>query len=506
MAGVLIGVDAGTTNIKTVAFSPTGDELARASRENEVRTDDGRTEQDMAATWERTAETIREVVRSPSVTDEILGVGVTGQGDGCWLVDADGNPARDAILWNDNRAAGIVEEWAETGVADRIFDICGNGLFAGASLPILRWLRDHEPETLERAETVLFCKDWIKYRLTGELTTDLSDASLPYLDVRAGTYTDELSDLAGVPGVEDLLPRLEPATNVVGTVTDAASARTDLPVGTPVISGVIDIVASAVGSGAARPAASSSVVGTTALNQTILESVPDLDEPVGFTLAITEDRYTRAMASMAGTPNLDWARREIAETDDFGVVEREARSVPAGADGLLYHPYLSSSGERSPFIDSAARAQFSGLDPSHTRAHLLRAVYEGVALAMRDCYEHLPTEADRVVVSGGGASSEFWCQLFADCLETTVAVPEGSELGARGIALLAGVALDEFADVEAGLDAMTGIDRSYEPRPAYAERYDQWYEVYRTTYEAMFDAWTKRAAVVDGANGGEDDR
>jgi sugar (pentulose or hexulose) kinase len=497
MAGVLIGVDAGTTNIKTVAFSPEGDELARASRGNEVLADDGRTEQDMVATWERAAETIREVVRSLPADDDVGGVGVTGQGDGCWLVDGDGKPARDAILWNDGRAAGIVEEWGETGVSDRIFDICGNGLFAGASLPILRWLHDHEPATLEHAETVVFCKDWIKYRLTGELTTDLSDASLPYLDIRAGAYTDELSALAGVPDVEDLFPRLEPATEVIGTVTDPASERTGLPAGTPVISGVIDIVASAVGSGAARPGDSSSVVGTTALNQTILKTVPDLDEPVGFTLAIDEDRYTRAMASMAGTPNLDWARAEIAETDDFDAVERAARSVPAGADGLLYHPYLSSSGERSPFVDSAARAGFTGLDPSHTRAHLLRAVYEGVALAMRDCYEHLPTEADRVVVSGGGAGSAFWCQLFADCLDTTVVVPEGSELGARGIALLVGVTLDEFVDVAAGLEAMTGIDRSYEPRPAYVRRYDRWYDVYRTTYEAMFDAWEKRAAVVD---------
>jgi len=501
MTGALIGVDAGTTNIKTVAFSPDGTELARASRENEVLSSGGRMEQDMTATWERTAETIRAVVSALPADTDVLGVGVTGQGDGCWLVDGDGEPARNAILWNDNRAAGIVETWAETGVTDELFDICGNGLFAGASLPILRWLHDNEPETLDRAETVLFCKDWIKYRLTGALTTDLSDASLPYLDVRTREYADGLSTIAGVPGVEERLPRLEPATTVVGEVTSAAATHTGLPAGTPVISGVIDIVASAVGSGAAQPGDSSSVVGTTALNQTILETVPTLDEPVGFTLAITDDRLTRAMASMAGTPNLDWARAEIAATDDFAAVEREARSVPAGADGLLYHPYLSSSGERSPFIDSAARAQFSGLDPSHTRAHLLRAVYEGVALAMRDCYEHLPTEADRIVVSGGGAQSDLWCQLFADCLGTTIAVPEGSELGARGIALLAGVALDEFADIEAGLETMTAVDRSYDPRPEYVQRYDRWYEVYRATYEAMFDAWAKRDAVF-----GDDDR
>ena len=496
MTGALIGVDAGTTNIKTVAFSPDGTELARASRENEVLSSGGRMEQDMTATWERTAETIRAVVSALPADTDVLGVGVTGQGDGCWLVDGDGEPARNAILWNDNRAAGIVETWAETGVTDELFDICGNGLFAGASLPILRWLHDNEPETLDRAETVLFCKDWIKYRLTGALTTDLSDASLPYLDVRTREYADGLSTIAGVPGVEERLPRLEPATTVVGEVTSAAATHTGLPAGTPVISGVIDIVASAVGSGAAQPGDSSSVVGTTALNQTILETVPTLDEPVGFTLAITDDRLTRAMASMAGTPNLDWARAEIAATDDFAAVEADARSVAPGADGLVYHPYLSSAGEKAPFVDPAARAQFSGLDPSHTRAHLLRAVYEGVALAVRHCYDSLPGEPRTVTVSGGGARSDLWRQLIADCLDTTVRVPAYGELGAKGAAMLAAVGVDHYPDLDTAIDVMSDTGTTYAPRPGPASVYDDLYAYYTAVRESMADVWSLRRSVA----------
>lgn len=496
MPPVLVGIDAGTTNIKTVAFAPDGDELARASSRNEVVETGSWMEQDMEATWNRSAETIREVVTSLPADAAILAVGVTGQGDGCWLIDETGDPVREAILWNDGRAADIVAEWQASGVADRIFDICGSGVFPGATLPILTWLHEHEPAVLERAEWVIYCKDWIKYRLTGEVTTDLSDASLPFLDIREQAYTDELSDLVELPGIERLLPRLEPATEVMGDVTSTASQATGLPEGTPVISGVIDIVSSAIGSGVKAPGESSSVVGTTSLNQTLIGSVPDDQRHVGFTLAITEGLFTRVMASMAGTPNIDWARSAIAESADFEDLEDQARSVPPGTDGLLYHPYLSSSGERAPFLEPAARAQFTGLDPSHTQAHLLRAVYEGVALAMRDCYEHLPVQADSVSVSGGGTQSEFWCQLFADCLDATIGVPEGNELGAKGVALLAGVAVDEYRDVGEAVEETTSIGRSYEPRPGEVPRYDRWYDVYRETYRTMFDAWNERAAAV----------
>jgi sugar (pentulose or hexulose) kinase len=497
MTRSLIGVDAGTTNIKAVALDLDGDEIARTSRRNAVTGSDGRMEQDMDGTWNRTAETIREVVVALPADTEVIAVGVTGQGDGCWLVDEAGEPARDAILWNDGRAADIVDDWQNSGVADRIFDICRSGTFPGASLPILCWLRDHEPAVLERADTVLFCKDWIKYRLTGELTTDLTDASLPFLDVRAQQYADELTDIVNLPMLPELLPELESATTVIGGVTPAASRKTGLPEETPVISGVIDIVASAFGSGVASPGENSSVVGTTSLNQTLLASVPDDQHRVGFTLAITDDLYTRAMASMAGTPNIDWAREELTESPDFEEVEAAAKSVPVGADGLLYHPYLSTAGERSPFVKPSARAQFTGLEPTHTRANLYRAVYEGVALALRDCYEYLPLKANSVAVSGGGSRSTFWCQLFADCLGADVTVPAGTEPGARGVALLAGVALDEYPDIETAVSEGTEVSRSYTPRPENMRRYEQWYTVYRKTYRAMFDVWDERAAALD---------
>ncbi|WP_129115418.1 FGGY-family carbohydrate kinase [Halegenticoccus tardaugens] len=497
MEQVLIGVDAGTTMIKTVAFSPDGDAIHRSSVANAVkRPESGWAEQSMVTTWKKTAQTISEVVDELDDSSKVAALGVTAQGDGCWLVDADGAPVRPAILWSDGRAGEYVREWQTEGITDRVYDVCGGTQFPGSSLVILRWLREHDPESYEAADTVFFCKDWLKYKLTGELTTDLSDASLPYLDVETGEYADEVLDAVGMPEVADMRPPLAEGTAVVGEITDAAAIETGLDVGTPVVSGFIDVAASAFGSGAALPGDGSSVVGTTSLNQTILDEPPSDGARAGITLALGEGLWTKFMASMTGTPNLDWAIEEIMDKSAFNLVEEEVESIPIGSDGVLYHPFLSSAGERAPFINPNARAQFMGLTQEHTQAHLVRAVYEGISLAMRDCYSHLPYDADEIYLSGGGANSDFWCQMFADCLNATIVVPRGSEFGAKGAALLAGVGVGAYGDLPSAVEETSAVERSFEPRPEKVQQYRRWYDVYRDAYEATFDVWDERSEAL----------
>jgi len=498
MRDLLLGVDAGTTNIKSVALTLEGEERYRSARENAVDSPEpGWAEQGLQATWERTRTTIRDIVDGLAEDERIVAVGLTAQGDGCWPIDADGRPARDAILWSDGRAAGVVEEWTEDGTGERIAEICGSAVFPGASAAILAWLKANEPDTYDRIDTVFFCKDWLKYRLTGERTTDYTDASMPYLDVASRVYSDEVLELAGIPEIADARPPIRAGPEVVGGVTAAAAEETGLEAGTPVISGVIDIVASAIGSGAATAGDSSSIVGTTSLNQTFLDEPDTTPVGVGFTMALGfNSLWTRSMASMTGTPNLDWAVETVASTDDFAAIEAAVEDVPPGSEGVVYLPFLSGAGERAPFLDANARAGLMGLEPDHDWGTVLRAVYEGVALAMRDCYASLPADPDEIVVSGGGARSSLWCQLFADCLGTGLAVPEGEEFGAKGVALLAGVGTDRYPDLKSAVERTVTTARTYAPRPDHEAFYAEWYDLYTDTYEAMFEPWAKRADLL----------
>jgi sugar (pentulose or hexulose) kinase len=215
------------------------------------------------------------------------------------------------------------------------------------------------------------------------------------------------------------------------------------------------------------------------------------------TLGIDDGLWTKFMSSMTGTPNLDWAIEEIMDKSTFNLVEEEVESIPVGSDGVIYQPYLSSAGERAPFVNPNARAQFMGLNQEHTQAHLVRAVYEGISLAMRDCYTHLPQNADEVYLSGGGASSDFWCQMFADCLNATIVIPQGSEFGAKGAALLAGVGSGHYDDLSSAAEATASTAQSFEPRPEKVRQYRRWYDVYKQAYEATFEVWDERAEAVE---------
>jgi len=498
MAQRLIGVDAGTTVIKAIVFSLDGEELHQHSIDNAVdHPEPGYAEQSMDSTWEKTATALQTVVSELDDDDEIVGVGVTAQGDGCWFIDGAGEPIRPAILWSDSRANDIVSRWKDRGIDQEIYDICGGGIFPGSSITILQWLKEHEPETLEQIETVFWCKDWLKYKLTGVISSDPTDMSLPYLDIETLEYSDEVLELAGLQEISDRLPPVEAGDQVIGEITADAAEQTGLSEGTPVVSGFFDVPASAIGSGASAPGDGSSVVGTTSLNQTLLDEPYKGSTPVGITVGLgVDDLWCRFMASMTGTPNLDWALEEIMAFSDFNLVEMAVGEIPVGSDGIIYHPFLSSAGERAPFSDPNARAQFFGLSQEHTQAHLVRAVYEGISLAMRDCYEHLPYDADEIYLSGGGANSDFWCQMFADCLDASIGVPQGTEFGAQGAALLAGIGVGVYDDLSAAVERTSAIERSFEPRPEKARQYDRWYDVYKASYEATFDVWSQRAEAV----------
>ena len=502
---VLLAVDAGTSTIKTVAFGTDGTEVAVAKRETEtLRPESGHVEQDPDAVWNLTAATLREVTASLPADAEPVGIGVTGQGDGLWAVDDDGDPVGNAVLWSDSRAAGILEAWEESGTLARIVDQCGSAPYPGMSLPILTWLAREEPARFDRIDTILSAKDWLKYRLTGERTLDHTEATVPYLDKATERYDPSVFEGVRLPAAESLLPRLAAPTEVIGTVTEAAAEATGIPAGIPVISGVFDVPASAIGSGAASPGGTAITLGTSLTHQTFVDGPQP--ETAGIQMSLGLDGlWTYAIGSNAGTQSLEWAAETLAGGVDIADLAGLAADAPPGSDGVVYHPYLSTSGERGPFINPDARGQFVGLTPEHRPEHLVRAVYEGLSLAVRDCVGHLPGEVSEVIASGGGTRSELWCRLVADCLNTPVSVPAGSEPGAKGAAILLAVAVGEYPSLSAAVDRMVTIDRRYEPRAAVADQYGALYDLFAEIAAEMRPIWAERAAVYDRAITGSRD-
>jgi sugar (pentulose or hexulose) kinase len=389
-------------------------------------------------------------------------VGLTGQGDGVWLVDAAARPVRRAVSWMDGRAGDLLDEWTADGVTERVFRRTGSGLFPGSQAPVLAWLDRHEPASLDAAGTAGYCKDVLFQRLTGIRATDASDASAPFLDPRTREYDSAAIEACGLSHRRNLLAPVRDPIPVGET------GAFGLPPGTPVASGPYDLPACAIGAGVGDVGDGLLIIGTTLACQVVVDS-PALDgEPVGVHLAMTEPgRWLRALPAMVGTAGLDWMLSVTGGTHDEVSALLEA-SRP-GAGGVAVLPYFAPSGERAPFVEPRARAEFSGVSLETTRADLVRATCEGIAYAARHCLEAARLTGE-VTVCGGGTKSEAWLALFADVLGRPLRIATG-EVGARGAVLAAaartGVALDT--------PAWTAPSAVRDPAPQraafYAERY-----------------------------------
>ena len=381
----------------------------------------------------------------------------------------------------------------------------------GCTLPVLRWLADHEPETLERATTLLCCKDWIAYKLTGSCQVDPTEASVMPGSGEGRSYSEEMIDLFGLRPWRHLFPPVRPSQAIAGELHAEAAQTTGLRQGTPVVVGAGDVPASAVGLGAVEPGVACTLLGTNILN--CLVTASPIYEPydVGVMFCLPEQRWLRAMINVSGTTSMDWfiaqfCAEEVAasggsQSELFARLEALAETSTAGANGVLYLPYLSLQGITAPFWEPAARAEFFGLTDRTTRADLLRALYEGIALSIRDGYAVLPEAVSEIRLSGGGAKSAFWSQIIADCTGCRVVVPPGSEFGARGAALLAGVGVGWYADVTTAVtetghdeDRTVGVAGAFSPRVFLPRQemmgvYDRLYAVYRSLQRDLLPAW-----------------
>jgi xylulokinase len=481
----LIGVDVGTSGTRALAVTTDGELVAEANRPHELLTPrPGWSEQDPGQWWDAAQAALAEVA---AAAEDVVGLGLTGQMHGSVFLDSAGDVIRPALLWNDQRTAAECAEITERVGAERLLEIAGNPALTGFQAPKVLWLARHEPDAYARVASVLLPKDYVRLRLTGEHATDASDAAgTLLLDVRARDWSPAILDALEIPRA--WMPAVHEGPEVTGTVRDDLAAELGLPRGLPVAAGGGDNAAAAVGVGVVREGSLSSSIGTSGVIFSHRDAfAPDPSGRVhAFCHAVPGAWHLMSVTLSAGG-SLSWWRDQLG--GDFDALVGEAEAVEAGAEGLVFLPYLT--GERTPHLDPDARGGFVGLTVRHGRGHLTRAVMEGVAFSMRDGLEimrDLGTPDDDVRAVGGGARSPLWLQLQADVYGRAIRRTVIDEGPAYGAALLAGVAAGAFADVNDAAARVRLREEVTEPDPERARRYEELYGVYASLYPALRDA------------------
>ncbi|MFC5217111.1 FGGY family carbohydrate kinase [Streptomyces coerulescens] len=465
-----VGIDVGTSMVKAAAFDSTGRELAIESRSVGLTLHGGVVEQDMEEVYAAVVDVLDSL--TAQVPEPVELAGLTGQGDGVWLVDAQGRPVRAAASWMDGRAHELVDRWLADGTFETVFRRTGSAMFPGCPGPLLAWLESHEPKALDAAAAALYCKDMVFHRLTGAgPTTDVSDASMPFLDPRTRSYDNRVVELLGLTHRRGLLA---PVSDPVAT---APALGEGLAAGTRLANGPYDLPACALGAGVTSPGDGLLIVGTCLAS---LVATTDLDltgEPAG--LYISTDRpghWLRAMPAMVGTAALDWVLSTTGVRHEE--VDGLLADTPPGAHGVRVLPYFAPSGERAPFVEPRLRAELTGVSLESTRADLVRATCEGIGYAARHCLAAAGLTGT-LAVCGGGTRSPAWMRLLADVLGRPLRVVEG-EVGARGAVLAAAERYGEPLDAE----AWTRPTAVVEPDAARAAYYAEGYEEHLTRLTA----------------------
>lgn len=453
-------------------------------------------EQDPDNWWRACVEAIRGVLKEASISgDSIRGVGLTGQMHGLVLLDEQNKVIRPALIWCDQRSQHQVDSINAALGKEKILEYTANPMLTGFTLPKLLWVRDNEPAKFEKVRKILLPKDYPRFKLTGEFATEVSDASGTGLfDVIHRRWSEEM--VSGLGLDRSILPRAYESREITGKVTAEATKLTGLKEGTPVVGGAGDQAASAIGNGITQTGTVSCTIGTSGVVFAYLDK-PAYD-PLGrvhtFCHAIPDVWHVMGVTQGAGL-SLQWFRNRFAPGVEYDDLTAEATLSPAGAHGLFWLPYLM--GERTPHLDANARGAWIGLTAKHQRHDLGRAILEGVCYSQKDglrIIEELGAKPSLVRLSGGGAKSPFWHQLFADIFDKRVVTLQTQEGSAYGAALLAMIGTGEYKSAAEVSSVVVKEVSSKSPNKEDVEFYAKRYDLYRSLYPALrpaFDAISK---------------
>jgi erythritol kinase len=502
---VLIGLDSGTSVVKAVAFDLEGTPVEHAARPNTTIPVDGAgMEQEFARTWDDAALVLRELAAKLEARClRIAGIAVTGQGDGTWLIDGDGEPVGRAMLWHDGRSGSIVAELHQSGTAKRF---TGTMLNMSNQSGQMLWLKRHRPEALARAATAFHCKDWLYFRMTGERATDVSEGTFTFGDYRSREYAPEVLELFGLQDEARLLPPMVDGVRQNSALTPQAAIATGLPAGTPVVLAPVDLLCGALGSGLYDPEgrAGFTVLGSTGAHMRLVFGADrvTLGEEVGYTMPfIVPGSYVSMVSNMAATLNIDWLCgmvEEVAEAAGATLPQRsdlirllDAKAAAAKPGRLLYHPFIAEAGERGPFVDSAARASVIGLSGTAGAGDLMRAIYESLGFASRDCYEAVGGTPAEIRLAGGAARSATMRGILAAATNAPVRLVKREEVGAAGAAMVAALSLGILPDIDTACARWVTplLAEAEAPDPALVAQYDRLFPQYRASYRSLRPVW-----------------
>ncbi|MGC4024246.1 MAG: FGGY-family carbohydrate kinase [Mesorhizobium sp.] len=471
----LIGIDAGGTMTKAALFDCEGVELACQNRPNKMHfPKPGWTERDPEVMWQATCDAIKGLLEvTGTAPEDVVGIAPSGYGAGAYFIDRELKPVRPGLVSTDTRTLSLIEEMRATGQVDAIDRLLGARMFTSHAIPILRWFDIHEPDLFDRTDKLVFCKDFIRARLTGEVTTDPTDGGIGGLfDLAANRYSIEALEIGGVSRWRDKLPEVGPSVEIAGRLTAEAARQTGLKEGTPVCRGVVDVTGSALASGVTDPRFISVVAGTFSINSIIIDEPLIVPPPFIQSQFPIGDRFIATEGAATSASNVEWifstlleaegARAKAAGTSVYEVGNRLVTEALDRDNDILFLPFLFGGPASVP-------AGILGLCARHTLGDVLRAAFEGVVFAHK-------TDIDRLIENSGGGRPEVarmaggasksgpWCQMFADALDMKVEVADASELGAKAGAICTAAALGFYPSLSDAASKMVRVARQYEPR------------------------------------------
>lgn len=486
---LLLGLDIGNTVVKAILIDTDGNvESLTRTRCLVEHPEPGFVERDMSLLWQVTAATIRRCLHDTRRSAaEVVAVGLSGHGDGVHLIDADLRPSRQAILPMDTRASSVINKWRRAGTLERSLKLTGQQPFTGSPAAILAWLSQHEPDVLNETRWVLAAKDWIRLQLTGRVGTDLTDASASFVAVGTHHYSSDAFALFGLTSQAEKLPEIYASTSIAGAVTAAAAHDTGLPEAVPVVTGAHDTDTAAIGMGAASPGILSVVAGTFSVNQVVSREVQA--DPRWQVRPFAFRHFLNMSTSPASAANLDWflERFGLAGEQGFTVASSDVETVLHDRLKLIYHPFLHGS-----TFNPEAAGSFIGLRAWHSRAHMLRAVFEGVVCNHRTHISALRERfsvAPRARLAGGASRSTVWSQMFADALNLIFDVPETADASAFGAALIAGTGTGIWKDIPEAIGGTVRVARTHHPDDERLQHFNKTYDAYLQATYALRKIW-----------------